>query len=436
MTHRPACLALLLIWITNAGPVASAQTDGARYIHQWNRTITETMIEDGFPPPTASRNFAYAHIAAYEALRHGDARFQSLDGQLTGLRNVPLPEKGLEYNWLVAGIAAYKTATDKLLFRIYITDSLYQLQMAELARTVTPEVLDRSRAFGEKVGAHIWAWAKEDGYIALLSRDKYDWPRGTGVWEPTPPDFLEPALPFWNTIRPMTLRSPNQFQPDGPVPYSDEKGSDFYKQAMEIYTITTNLTPEQTLIARYWDDSPVKSNHYGHLMYMSRQISPPGHWMSIAQGVATSRNAGMMESLEAYVLTSVALLDGVISCWDEKYRSNVVRPITYIHRHIDSTWAPLIQTPPFPEHTSGHSTFSAAAATVLTRIYGDIAFTDSTEVEFGLPARTFPNFMAAAQEAGISRMYGGIHYRRGNEAGNRNGQRVGQHVYENLKLRK
>jgi hypothetical protein len=144
-----------------------------------------------------------------------------------------------------------------------------------------------------------------------------------------------------------------------------------------------------------------------------------------------------MLSAEAYVKVACALADGFIACWDAKYKHNLIRPESYINQYIDPEWAPLIQTPPFPEHTSGHSAVSAAAATVLTNLYGDnFAFSDSTETEFGIPPRSFNSFQEAASQVGLSRLYGGIHYRRGNEAGLKCGRQVGQFVFEQVKTRK
>jgi hypothetical protein len=175
----------------------------------------------------------------------------------------------------------------------------------------------------------------------------------------------------------------------------------------------------------------------GHMAFARKKISPGGHWMNIAAHACRKGEADMMRSAETYVKVACALADGFIACWDAKYRYNLVRPETYINQYIDPKWAPLIQTPPFPEHTSGHSTISSAAATVLTGLYGEnFAFVDSTETIFGIPPRQYGSFRQAAEEVGMSRLYGGIHYRRGNEAGLKCGREVGAFVQQKIRTRK
>ena len=159
--------------------------------------------------------------------------------------------------------------------------------------------------------------------------------------------------------------------------------------------------------------------------------------MSIAGIVSKKKHLDMMEASAVYTLTSIALFDAFISCWDEKYRSNVIRPETYIDKYIDESWRPLLQTPPFPEYTSGHSVVSAAAAVVLTSFFGEgFEFDDSTEKDFGLPVRHFESFVQAADEAAVSRLYGGIHYRPAIEAGKTEGRQIGEWIITKIRLRK
>lgn len=411
--------------------------DAARYIHQWNRMITDIMIDDGWTPPIATRHYAYANIAAYEASRPGFPMCRTLDGQLNGLTGVPKPDMTKKYDWRVAAITGYKMIASNRLFRSKRSDSLYAVHMAEIGASGVPaDVIERSRIFGEAVGNHVINWMKSDGYTKITAIGRYVIPKGRGLWEPTEPDFKDPADPFWgDTMRTMALTSGGHFKCDPPVSFDDKQSSDFYKQAMEVYTIGRNLTDEQRLIAMYWNDNPVTSLHYGHVMYNVRWMTPPGHWINITSQACRMKNLGMMEALETYTLVSLAMYDGFISCWHAKFSYNVMRPVTYIHRYIDSTWQPLIQTPPFPEHTSGHSTISAAAATVLTRLLGEFPFEDSTSTQIQLPTRKFESFNQAAAEAAMSRLYGGIHYRRGNDAGAKNGARVAEYIMNKVRTR-
>jgi hypothetical protein len=174
----------------------------------------------------------------------------------------------------------------------------------------------------------------------------------------------------------------------------------------------------------------------GHTMFATKKITPGGHWMGIVGIAARQAKADVMQSADAYARTSIALADGFISSWDEKFRSNAVRPETVINKYLDESWEPLLQTPPFPEYTSGHSVISTAAAVVLTDQFGPhVVFADSTEMPYGLPPRTFTSFEQAAAEAALSRLYGGIHYRRSIEQGIVQGRKVGELAVARLKTR-
>src|SRR5690606_21503697 len=256
------------------------------------------------------------------------------------------------------------------------------------------------------------------------------------TWKPTPPAYMDGIEPHWNKIRTFVIDSAAQFTPPPPTPFSTDNNSQFFKEAYEVYEIGKNLTEEQSAIARFWDCNPFMMNVKGHVMFATKKISPGGHWVNITHVACVKDNKNYVESAEAYALVSLALVDGFISCWDEKYRSNLIRPETYINQHIDDKWTPLLQTPPFPEYTSGHSVISNAAAVVLTDLFGEnFSFTDSTEVEFGLDVRSFNSFMEASAEAAVSRLYGGIHYRPACEIGVTEGRDLGKFVMNKINTR-
>jgi membrane-associated phospholipid phosphatase len=242
--------------------------------------------------------------------------------------------------------------------------------------------------------------------------------------------------PYWSKMRTIVLDSASEYRPIPPPVFSIEKDSEFYKQAYEVYETGNSLTAEQRAIAAFWDCNPFFLNTQGHLNFATKKLSPGGHWMSIA-GIAAAKNkADLITTAAAYAFTSIALYDGFISCWDEKFRSNLIRPETYINSQINEKWRPVLQTPPFPEYTSGHSVISTAAATVLTYFFGEhFQFDDITEMDFGLPMRSYPSFIAASQEAAISRMYGGIHYRAAIEAGQLQGSLIGDKVISRIRLK-
>ena len=171
-------------------------------------------------------------------------------------------------------------------------------------------------------------------------------------------------------------------------------------------------------------------------MFATKKISPGGHWINITRTVCSESKSSMVQSAEAYVRVSLSLVDGFISCWDEKYRSKLIRPESYINQYIDENWVPLLQTPPFPEYTSGHSVISSSASVALTKLFGDnYAFTDSTETEFGMPSRSFKSFYDASGEAAISRLYGGIHYRPALEIGAKQGKAIGEFIANKIKTK-
>lgn len=412
------------------------KAENPEFVHRSIRKIIDIMRHDIFAPPVASRIFAYSSIAGYEALRPGYAGNESFAGKLNQLKPVPQPEAGKEYCFPLASMTAITVVGQALIFS--------EADMAELKAELTKdfgemgvpkEVFERSVAYGDAVAKHILAWAKTDNYAQIRSAPKFSIDaKIAGRWVPTPPRYEDALEPHWPEMRPWLMDSAAQFKPQLPIEFSTAKGSEFYNAAQEVRETGKNLTEAQRETAIYWDDNPFEVSVSGHLMIGMKKISPGGHWMNIAASVSRKANADILKSMKTYATVACGLAEAFISCWATKYRHTVVRPVTYINSYIDPEWQPLIETPPFPEHTSGHATVSSSAATVLTNIYGEnFAFTDSTEVEFGMAPRTFKNFFEASDEAAVSRMYGGIHYRRGNEAGRASGREIGKFVFEKLK---
>tara|TARA_R110002096_G_scaffold435932_1_gene664378 strand:+ start:63 stop:890 length:828 start_codon:yes stop_codon:yes gene_type:complete len=260
-------------------------------------------------------------------------------------------------------------------------------------------------------------------------------------WQKTPPAFMDGIEPHWNEIRPFVMDFAAQFKPIPPPEFSMDKNALFYKELKEVYDISNAITKngdasEEVEIAQFWDCNPYVSVTRGHLMFAVKKITPGAHWIGICKIACNKSNSNFDDTIFAYTKTSIAIADAFISCWDEKYRSNLVRPETLINNYFDENWKPILQTPPFPEYTSGHSVVSGAAAIILTSIFGDnFAFDDDTEVRYGLPIRSFESFNKAADEAALSRMYGGIHYRAAVEVGLRQGRDLGSFVIENLKMK-
>lgn len=359
----------------------------------------------GFSPPVASRAFGYAGVALYEAVVPGMRGRRSLAGRLNGLVRPACPSGGA-FHWP----SVANSALARILRRLFATTATANLEAIDAlerrfvraARANVPHcVLRRSRARGACVARHVFEWSMSDGGDGASERNfpPYTPPEGPGLWQPTPPGFLPALQPYWGSNRPFVLPSGAACSPGPPPAYSADPSSRFYAEAQECYRAVMGLTPEQEATVRFWADVPGVT------------ATPPGHWISIVTQIVRALDLSLRRAAEAYAKVGVAIADAFIACWHTKYRYNVLRPVTYVRRLIDADWTPLLDTPPFPEYTSGHSVQSAAAAQVLTDLLGRVAFTDRTHEQIGLPPRSFASFMDAAREAAVSRMYGGIHFR-------------------------
>ncbi len=405
-------------------------------LQQWNNKLTYVIMMDVFTPPVCSRIYAYTNIAAYEALIAGNKKYKTYAGKLNGLTALPQPDAGKKYNYTIASVLAFTTAAQKLVFN---GDAIKEKEAAWLEQLdsigINQELLDNSVEYGREVGQHILTWASKDGYLQRTSFGGYVVTQTPGRWVPTPPDYMDAVENNFKMLRPFVLDSASQFKAQPPIKYDTAKGSAFYKQAYEVYQAVNAPNPGDSATAWYWDDNPNTSITQGHITYFQQKMSPPGHWVHIACNVAAKENFDEVKTASLVSQTAIAIADVIISCWETKYFYNYIRPETFINKYIDKNWEPLIQTPAFPEYTSGHSGISASAATILTSFVRDgYAFIDSTEVLFGRPIRKFNSFYEAAGQASISRMYGGIHFREALETGNEQGKKVGTYIA--LKLNK
>ena len=406
-------------------------------LHTLCEGLSDIMVHDIFSPPVASRIYMYTSVAAYEAAIGDQSNSKSLAGQLHGLDTVPRPADQL-VNFQVAALYAYMEVAAQLVFSADKIDTLHQNLLQSLkAYDLTDEVLDASRTYGSSVGNHVLSWAKGDEYNRTRSEPKFSITEDPARWVPTPPAYMDAVEPHWQQIRPLVLDSASQFRPQGPVTFDHREGSPFWTIANEVYQKSITLTEEEANIANFWDCNPYKMNVVGHIMHATKKISPGGHWMGITKIACQQAGADFLKAIEAYTKVSIGLFDGFISCWDAKYTSNLLRPETYIHNHIDENWLPLLQTPPFPEHTSGHSVVSSSSAVLLTELFGDnFSFEDTTEIPFGLPSRSYKSFQEAAEEASISRFYGGIHYMPAISEGMKQGEKVARLILQKIKFTK
>lgn len=433
---------LLFVLIITAGCETSPeryqlQAADPELYHNTVKQLTDIIVHDIFSPPVASRVYAYPNIAAYEVLSKENPDYQSLSGQLAGLKPAPIPPEGSSYNAPLAAIQAFMKVGTALVFSEEKMDDYAQGVYQKYRKMGVPgRVIENSITYGNQVGQHILDWADQDNYKQTRTFPKYSIDQRAFRWQPTPPDYMDAIEPHWNKIRPFIIDSAQQFVPVPPTPFDMAEESAFYREVMEVYEVGNNLTEDQRAIAQFWDCNPYVSHHQGHVMFATKKITPGGHWMGITAIACREAKADLMKSVESYTLVSISLADAFISCWDEKYRSELIRPETVINQYIDEDWLPVLQTPPFPEYTSGHSVISAAAATALTKIFGEpFAFIDTTEMEFGLPSRTFNSFYDASNEAAISRLYGGIHYLPACTNGVDQGRALGKYVINKLRTR-
>jgi hypothetical protein len=402
------------------------------------KALNDVVLENNFPPMIASRNYAYASIAAYECIAASNKNFKSLANQIKGLDKMPVfTDTLIDYN--LASLLAFVKVGNAVTFPEGSMMKVYDHLIDTVKQAgITKQALQSSIKFSDTIVATIMAWSKKDNYAKTRSAEKYTVLSNVeGRWVPTPPAYAQAVEYHWSDVRTLAIDSASQFKPIPPPAYTvKDKSSVYYKALLEVKNIGDSLTDEQKHIADFFDDNPFKLNVSGHVMFATKKFSPPGHWMNIV-GIAVEKSkTDFATAVCAYAQTAIALFDGFISCWDEKYRSNLVRPETVINKYINAEWRPFIQTPPFPSYTSGHSVTSAAAAEVMTNIFGEnFNYRDSSEREFGVPDRNFTSFKAAAAEASISRFYGGIHYRFDLDEGAKQGEAVGKFIVKKLKMK-
>jgi hypothetical protein len=431
---------LMILWLA-----VSCELDPSHYreeysdpelLHTCMHQLTETLVHDIFSPPAASRAYAYPSIAAFEIMALRSDTTMSLAGQLNGLAPIPRPKDGERILYEVAAMEAFLTVSRAMIFSDEQMAAFRKKFDGRLRRLGAPfGLLDRSKRYGRRVARHILKWADEDNYRETRTFAKHAIDNNPGGWRPTPPTFMDAIEPHWSELRPFILDSAGQFAPEPPPAFDLTEGSEFHRELLEVYQTVREADEEKRAIASFWDCNPYIAHQRGHVMYATKKITPGGHWMGIAQ--IASRQAGddFFETTRTFAYLSVGLADAFIACWDEKYRSNLIRPETAIHTHWDEDWQPVLQTPPFPEYTSGHSVVSTTAAHLLTGLYGDdFSFNDTVEVVYGLPERSYPSFAAAAEEAAISRVYGGIHYPVAVDQGVWQGREVGQYVARKLRI--
>jgi membrane-associated phospholipid phosphatase len=447
-----------------------------RLVSEWMHTLYGVVRAERISPPIASRFMAYAAVALYEGLAAAPSGSGSMAGTLNGLNQIPAGTKGRRYDGTLVAVAAEQVVTDSLLAealpatRATLANLVDSLNQTRVALGIDDEVREQSAELGRRIGLAVVAWSRSDGFDSTRGRP-YKPPTGPGLWiNDTPGNLYAPqnlsaatdfvgldnpannarpgttsdrglimnrpkrtglkALPpvnmagatepYWGSLRPFVLKSWIECPIPDPPAFSTEPGTPLYQEALAVAETGKRLTAEQRTTAFYWADNAGETG------------TPVGHWIAIASQMVSQRNLPANAAARLFVLSATAQADAFIAAWGYKYRFNLIRPRTYIRRIIDPKWEPLIPTPPFPEYPSAHSTQSSAAATALTAMLGEVAFDDSSGVAIGPAIQRFNSFTEAALAAGKSRVYGGIHFEAGNQAGRTVGSCIGARVAERL----
>ncbi|GAB3888008.1 vanadium-dependent haloperoxidase [Spirosoma agri] len=425
---------LVCLLLVRVGQAEASKPDLSKRLQPTLFAVTMVMIHDVVNPPAASRFYTYCLLGAHELVAQHQKTIVSPTAFARDFTK-PAIETKEPYDYHIAALYCILEAGRLILPSGYMLEEEQKKLLDELKREkYSDPLIQQSVQVGQEVAKKVMAYAATDNYRNLSARTRYRPSKADGFWFPTPPGYIEAIEPHWRIIRPMLIDSCSQFKPAPPVAFSKDTTSAFYKLAYEVYSVGKNLTDNQRFIASYWDCNPFAINTSGHMSIGFKKISPGGHWMNITSIATSKAHLNFDKAVMIHSLVAMTLMDAFISCWDEKYRSSRIRPETVINRSISARWQPLLQTPPFPEYTSGHSVISTAVAEVLTYLIGDnFSFTDNTEVLFDLPERSFDSFRKAAAEAAISRLYGGIHYRDAIENGQTQGRAIGVFIVDKLK---
>lgn len=447
-------------------------------VAEWMQTYYGLVRAERLSPPVASRVLAYAAVGLYEGYASAQPGLSSLAGRLNGLDSLPRPASGQTVDPVITALAAERTVLDSLFAeglpatKAALAQLADSLEQARLATGVSEKLIGPSRALGQQIGTAVLAWAAADGFNATRARpyrpptgkqeywvndspaDEYtsqsinaasefvalDNPaaslqpgaaseRALAVNRPKATDIktlkavnpVGATEPWWGTLRPFVLQRADECGPVPPPAYSTDPASTWYREAARVLEVSRSLTEEQRQTVLYWADNAGQTG------------TPVGHWLSIGSQLVSQLGLSTEHALEVFTLATLAQADAFIAIWHAKYLFNTVRPRTYIRRTMDPAWDPVISTPPFPSYPSGHAGQSASAAAVLTGLLGPVAFVDSTNLTLGHPVRQYPSFQAAADEASLSRLLGGLHYEVDNVESQRLGECIGQKVLERLR---
>jgi hypothetical protein len=427
----------------------------------WNNKYMELdRYAKGNRPGTGPRALAYMGLSAYESVVAGMPEYKSLELQYSGL-SLPKVENGQEYYWSACVNDSYAYLMKRFFSRLEIEyptlfqsiDQLHNVLHEQYTDKTTPEILDRSEAYGKSIATAIYEWEIGDiaGHNAFLNPQpaEYHPPLGPGLWQPTVSDYGAAMFPFWGDVRCFAMGQSDLIARP-PYPYSEDEGSPFYAQAFETYSAVNNVIKngpgayDAKWRAEFWSDDMVDMT-----------FGPPTHLAAIATQVIEKENLNLAQCAELYAKLGMAMSDAGVALWKSKYIYNVERPISYIRRVFAqkypeaANWKTILNnpltgltgfTPPFPAYPSGHSGFGGAGAKILSSYFeytpehsGTYTFTDlchKDRVEFIGTPRTFTSFKELGDEDAYSRIPLGVHFRMDCDEGVRIGELAAQRVLE------
>lgn len=367
----------------------------------------------------------YLGIGLYESVQPGIKNAKSLSSVLYRMPHMPQKENN-GYNWMISANAAMasllRSYNSGLTSANLVTIDSLENAYYEKLKPGNGEVLERSKAFGKSIAAAVYEWSLSDDFNP--SNTGYKYPEFDGAWVPTPPALLNPpVMPFLAAARPLCAFNVNAIAPAPPFTYSIDVNSDYYKMVKEVYDVNKSLTLEQQRIANFWVD---QGNNSGY--------TPPGHDFSLLIQALELTGADLGLVAETLAKAGIAERDATIVCFASKYVYNRIRPISYIQAHIDDEWWPFITTPPHPEYPAAHAFITGTVMMAAQKVLGQVRITDHTYDFKGWSGGPYNSLFDAAREAGISRLYGGIHYRPSIEIGLELGEAMGTKIGE-MKLK-
>jgi PAP2 superfamily len=419
MTRTFPLLILILGLVSTSSSVGSAQELPPDEVLKWNEIAINAVRRDSTPPPLAARNLAILHGSIYDSVN------AILRTHTVYRVSVAAPRRA-------SPRVAAAASAHRVLVNLYpLQKQAFDQALREsLAYTQDGRSATDAIQIGRFVADQFLEWRSRDTNVPSAPNDSSP-ALETGLWRPTPPQFHKAALPKWGQVATFAVVDREQFRTEPPPALSSADYARFFNETKSLGAIDSQVrTDDQTEIAHFWADG-------------ANTCTPPGHWNEIARTVALDQANTLGQNARLFALLNISLADAAICCWECKFMFQFWRPITAIRNAnddnnadtaLDADWTPLLETPPFPAYTSGHSSFSGAGSTVLAEFFGDnIPFQATSDALPGVK-RSYSSFSEAAEEAGRSRIYGGIHWECDNSQGLAMGRSLGKYVYRTFLL--